>query len=84
MVSDVCPPFEVTFEKGDDHITPEKTRMLGCSPNQSVAQQRPKRTAKPFVRGNIESDLRAGNHRFRQFVSHELLQQNLLSRALDF
>lgn len=83
MVSDVCPPFEVTLEKGDNNVTPEKAGMLGCSPNQSVAQQRPKRAAKPFVRGNIESDLGTRNHRFRQFVSHEFLQQNLLSCAMD-
>ena len=57
MVSDVCTPFEVPFEKGDNEITVKNASMLSCSRKQGVAQQGPKRTAKPLVRGNIESDL---------------------------
>jgi hypothetical protein len=53
--------------------------MLRKTLFQSVEQKRAERSAEPLVRGNIEAYFLAIENRLRQFVAHQLFQQQLLA-----
>ena len=59
MITEVCAPLEVLPEAGFDPAPPEQLGILGRAARQRIEEQRPQRTAQPFVRGDIESDLLA-------------------------
>ena len=70
MISNIRSPSEVTIKEGRDRAVPEQSGMLRCPGLQRFGQQRPERTAQPFVRGYIESDLRAAKDRGRKLIFH--------------
>ena len=69
------------LQMGLEHIRAKDLGILCRALAQRLDQQIAQRAAQPIMRRNIEAHLRPVQHRMRQLVHHQLLENHLLPRA---
>lgn len=83
MIANIGPAPLVRLDQFLNERKPEKIGMRRGSIGHSIHQQRSKRTAKHFMRGNVEADFLSREDARRELRAHQLFQDDFLARSAD-
>lgn len=72
MIPEVGTPLPVSFHQGLNLLELEEAGMGSGGAGQSVFEQRPQWSAKPLMRGNIETNLLMRQGAGRELAAHQL------------
>ena len=84
MIAQVGAPVEMGSDLSFDSRELKELAMLSGRKSQGILEQRPERSAKPIVRGNVKPDFLSIEDRRKVFRAHQVPQDHLLLGAADF
>ena len=83
VITQVGAPVEMGLHMSFNSRELKKLAMFGGRECHGFFEQRPERSAKPVVRGNVKTDLLSIEDRRSELAAHQVPQDHLLARALD-